>query len=346
MLRLLIILSLFFNQHAFANNKNNESKIELNWVIDHTPQKYFEVAIKVMSEELKAASKGNMDVKMNSIASYARIDKRKIRSHYIDMLNNNQVGVAQIYIDEFADNDKFFEVLNMPYLFRDHEHVSKVINGPIGQKLLDRLEKRGLKGLAFTYSGGFQNFLSGTKLNYFSTNPFSGVLAGNFSTNNMKALKLTPPSDDVVNNFFPYYPFHLLVGMEKIDLALVTFADSDEVFKDYRGKKQLYYYDTNFKVLFTIITLNKKFYDSLTTEQQKILANAAKKAATAERNMIIEDSQKTRENIENGSLTNQYISYIKMNESEMAALKKIANNSYNYFGKDELKLIKEIQDTK
>ena len=42
-------------------------------------------------------------------------------------------------------------------LFRDHAHAANVLEGPVGQKLMDDMaEKTNIKGLACTYSGGYR----------------------------------------------------------------------------------------------------------------------------------------------------------------------------------------------
>ena len=47
-------------------------------------------------------------------------------------------------------------VLDMPYLFRDFAHAYGVLDGEIGQEILSRLEKHGIKGLGFMEIG-FRN---------------------------------------------------------------------------------------------------------------------------------------------------------------------------------------------
>jgi TRAP-type transport system periplasmic protein len=49
-----------------------------------------------------------------------------------------------------------FGVIDLPFLFRDPEHAYKVLDGPIGQKLLADMESQGWKGLAFG-ERGFRN---------------------------------------------------------------------------------------------------------------------------------------------------------------------------------------------
>ena len=47
-------------------------------------------------------------------------------------------------------------ILDIPFLFRDAEHVDKVLDGPFGKALLADLEKHKLKGLAF-WENGFRH---------------------------------------------------------------------------------------------------------------------------------------------------------------------------------------------
>ena len=52
---------------------------------------------------------------------------------------------------------KEFEVFDVPYLFMNEDQVHKVTRGPVGQSLLQKLESRGIKGLAF-WDNGFRVF--------------------------------------------------------------------------------------------------------------------------------------------------------------------------------------------
>ena len=56
--------------------------------------------------------------------------------------------------------------LDMPFIFEDHEHATRVLEGEVGEFLLDKItEKSNVRGMAFTYSGGFRNVLSNKKVN-------------------------------------------------------------------------------------------------------------------------------------------------------------------------------------
>lgn len=59
------------------------------------------------------------------------------------------------WLAEYYDHD--FLAFEMPYIFRDHDHAYRVLEGEIGERLLAKLtEKSNVRGLAYTYSGGFR----------------------------------------------------------------------------------------------------------------------------------------------------------------------------------------------
>ena len=50
-----------------------------------------------------------------------------------------------------------FEVFDLPYLFSDYESLRKVTQGPVGRRLLEKLEARGIVGLSY-WDNGFKVF--------------------------------------------------------------------------------------------------------------------------------------------------------------------------------------------
>lgn len=64
-------------------------------------------------------------------------------------------GVLSGFVPEFA-------VVDLPFLFRDYAHASKVLDGLVGDRLLGLLERTGLKGLAF-WENGFRHFTNSVR---------------------------------------------------------------------------------------------------------------------------------------------------------------------------------------
>ncbi|HRP95293.1 MAG TPA: TRAP transporter substrate-binding protein [Rhodocyclaceae bacterium] len=72
-----------------------------------------------------------------------------------------QLGAVQMLAPSLAKFSVLgiseFEVFDLPYIFDDAAALAKVTGGPIGRRLLDSLESRGIKGLAF-WDNGFKSF--------------------------------------------------------------------------------------------------------------------------------------------------------------------------------------------
>ena len=70
-----------------------------------------------------------------------------------------QLGAVQMLAPSLAKfgplGAKEFEVFDLPFIFPDKAALRKVTDGPLGKKLLDGLESKGIKGLAY-WDNGFK----------------------------------------------------------------------------------------------------------------------------------------------------------------------------------------------
>lgn len=78
-------------------------------------------------------------------------ERQLLESCYFDVLEMVQVNSSILTMI-----DPGYSILDLPYLFVTEEQHAKVLNGGIGRKFLQRLEKFNLHGLGF-YSTGFRN---------------------------------------------------------------------------------------------------------------------------------------------------------------------------------------------
>ncbi|MCL6610611.1 MAG: TRAP transporter substrate-binding protein [Peptococcaceae bacterium] len=82
-----------------------------------------------------------------------------------ELLEALQQGTVDLYVGSTGPVGGFSPsmlIVDIPFLFRDYNHVDKVLDGPIGRQLLDDLEKANLKGLAF-WENGFRNLTNSKK---------------------------------------------------------------------------------------------------------------------------------------------------------------------------------------
>jgi TRAP-type C4-dicarboxylate transport system substrate-binding protein len=177
-------------------------------------------------------------------------------------------------------------VLDLPFLFRDHDHATKVLEGKVGGQLLAGLEKKHVKGLAFTYSGGYRILPANTPIA--SLEQFKGMKIRTSQSpvaqDTFKALGATPVPmdlDDVAN----------ATKQGKISASESTYPRFYEL-KQNQFSKVLN--DTKHSLFLTSIVINQEFWKSLTPEQQKAVRDAAVSAARLERQQSIADAEVTK----------------------------------------------------
>ena len=168
-------------------------------------------------------------------------------------------------------------ILEMPFVFRDSQHAYKVLDGTVGQGLLDELGKHGLKGLGYL-ENGWRVF----------TNSRRPVKA----PEDMKGLKVrTTPN-----------PLHLqtfqLLGTNPSPLAIAelysaletkAFDAQEHPLPVLWGAKfyevQKYATLTNHAYSPIIVVMNKAKFDAMPANYQKILVDAAREAAQYQRDL-------------------------------------------------------------
>jgi tripartite ATP-independent transporter DctP family solute receptor len=107
-------------------------------------------AVENMGRKLEKATNGRLSVQMYASMQLGG-EKEAIEQAQVGAIQFARVSVGALgpVIDEL-------NVLNMPYLFRSTAHMQKVIDGPIGQELMDKVTnnpKAGLVALAWMDAG-------------------------------------------------------------------------------------------------------------------------------------------------------------------------------------------------
>ncbi|WP_298484504.1 TRAP transporter substrate-binding protein [uncultured Maribacter sp.] len=109
------------------------------------------IAMVKMGEDLKELSGGKMALEIYP-SQQLGTERQCLELLQIGSLDMTKVSVG--VLENFAPKMK---VLGLPFLFRDREHSFKVLDGPIGQKLLNDGEQYWLKGLGY-YDAGSRSF--------------------------------------------------------------------------------------------------------------------------------------------------------------------------------------------
>ncbi len=83
-------------------------------------------------------------------------------SDMLDSMSMDMLDLGIITSGPFVNFCKEMGVLDMPFLFASNEEAYKILDGDIGQELLDKLENANLKGLAYA-ERGFRNITNSVK---------------------------------------------------------------------------------------------------------------------------------------------------------------------------------------
>ncbi|KPM30558.1 TRAP transporter, substrate-binding periplasmic subunit [Croceitalea dokdonensis DOKDO 023] len=109
-----------------------------------------------MGEDLEALSDGKLKLEIYP-SQQLGTERQCLELLQIGSLDMTKVSVG--VLENFAPKMK---VLGLPFLFRGREHAFKVLDGPIGQQLLNDGEQYWLKGLGY-YDAGSRSFYTKDK---------------------------------------------------------------------------------------------------------------------------------------------------------------------------------------
>ncbi|WP_252271908.1 TRAP transporter substrate-binding protein [Pseudomonas subflava] len=110
------------------------------------------VAVESMGKKLEAASNGEIRVQMFSGGVLGS------EKEVVEQTQLGAIQLARITLGVVGPVVPDVNVFNMPFVFRDHDHMRKVIDGDVGQEILDKITNSefGLVGLAWM-DGGTRN---------------------------------------------------------------------------------------------------------------------------------------------------------------------------------------------
>ncbi len=226
-------------------------------------------AAKLLAEEIAKASDGKLKVRTFGSASLGSDDQ---------MQNALMGGAQEMMVGSTATLVGVAEemaVWDTPFLFESEKQADHVLDGPVGQKVMDALEEKGLVGLAY-WENGFRNL-----------------------TNNVRPVEKLEDFDGIKLRVMPNSVFidtFKLMGANAVPLpfselftALETKAvDGQEnpyntILSSKFYEVQKYLSVTNHVYSPWIVTASKRWWDGLSKTEQDIIMKAAQTARDFER---------------------------------------------------------------
>ncbi len=226
-------------------------------------------AVKLFADEVAKASGGKMKIRAFGAASLG--SDVQMQQALIGGAQEMMVGSTATLVGI----TKEMALWDTPFLFNNAEEADAVLDGPIGQKVMDKLQDKGLVGLVY-WENGFRNLtnskhpvarledLDGIKLRVMQNN----VFLESFKTLGANAIPLP------FSELFSALETRAVDGQEN---PFNTILSS----KFYEIQKYLTV--TNHVYSPWIVTVSKKYWDGLSKAEQKVLMDAAKKSRDFER---------------------------------------------------------------
>ena len=231
-------------------------------------------AVENMGKKLEAATGGRLSIQMYTSMQLGG-EKEAIEQAQVGALQLARVSVGALgpVVDDL-------NVFNLPFLFRSTEHMEKVIDGPIGQELLDKVSNNAntrLIGLAWMDAGA--------RSVYDTKKPIKSI-------DDLKGLKMrvmgNPMFVDMMNALGGN---GVAMGYDQVFSALQTgVVDGAEnnppsfVF-DNHYQVAKYYTLTEHLIVPEILVFSRATWDNLSKDDQALIKKLAREAQLDERQL-------------------------------------------------------------
>jgi TRAP-type C4-dicarboxylate transport system substrate-binding protein len=269
-------------------------KKKITWLIAHEPVTLFLRTAEAFREKIAELTNNEFEVEIYTASEYeqkfkqtALKDSTTYRIDPMTMLDEGMIEMSQLHITELARwHSPEFWALEMPFIFRDHDHASRVLEGPIGNKMLDGLvDKSPARGLAFTYSGGFRCMASDVEIK--SLEDFKGIKF---------AASRNPITIDMIEAIGAIPEIFLLrdyANKEKVEGLTSAVLDTTipRYLAQFQGVNKNHLTNTKHSLFLTSIIVGNKFWDSLDVETQNKFNEACKYASRLERKWSVEEAE-------------------------------------------------------
>ncbi|WNC13789.1 TRAP transporter substrate-binding protein [Brevibacillus brevis] len=268
--------------------------------------------------------------------------KLKVIPYYAAQLGDDkkmtealQAGTQEITIPStspLVGDIKEYAIFDFPFVFNEEKEAHAVLDGPLGQKLLEKLPAHNLIGLGY-WENGFRN-LTNSKHPVATAEDFKGLKIRTMQNQvHLEAFSAlgANPSPMAFSEVFSALESRTVDGQEN-PLATIKSNKYNEVQKYLSVTKHVY---TPF-----VFLVGKKFWDKLSPEEQQILRDAAAEAGKYQRELNQTENQKALDELKAAGMEVNEVS-----AEEKARMQEIIKPVIDKFAKEIGEdLVKEMYD--
>jgi tripartite ATP-independent transporter DctP family solute receptor len=287
------------------------------------------VAVENMGKKLSAATNGKL-----SVAMYPSMQLGG-EKEAIEQAQVGAIAFARVSVGALGPVVDDINVFNLPYVFRNTAHMQKVIDGPIGQDLLDKVTNsgKGLIGLCWMDAGA-RNF-------YNTKKPIKNLA-------DLRGMKVrvmgNPMFVEMANSMGGN---GVAMGYDQVFSALQTgVVDGAEnnppsfVFDNHYQVAKFYTVDEHL-IVPEMLVMSKKVWDSLSKDEQALVKKVAQEAQLEERTLWEAYEKQAMEKAKAAG-----IQIIEVSDADKKAFQDAVKPVWDKYGPKYADTIKRIQDTK
>ena len=213
----------------------------------------------------------------------------------VSALQGGTLEMASMNSGIFASQVKEFAAFDLPFMFANGKEADAVVDGPFGQKMHAKLEEKGLVGLGY-YELGFRN-ITNSKRAITKVEDIAGlklrVIPNPINVDWVKALDANPTP-------LPWPEVYAALEQKAVDgqenpVATIWGAKLHEV--------QKYMTLTNHQYNPQSVVISKKFWDTLSADEKKIIGDAVTESAKFQRQQARASVASTLENLKKAGMT-------------------------------------------
>ena len=286
----------------------------IRWILYHEQIHLFIRTAKAFAEEIKQITNGRINVEVYTLEEYAEKFTDGVQYDPMTLIDHDKVEMSQVRTSLIGTwNCPDFFALEMPYLFTDHDHATRVLDGAIGAEMLQSIEgNTPVRGLAFTYSGGYRVLATDRPVH---------------TAEELSGLKLITTPNPVMVETLQHFgceavPYMIRDLQGKSELADNAGYSVETTLPRYEHEAnvdvQKYIADTEHSMYLTSIIISKNFWASLSTEDQAAIQEAARKAAVLEREWSVQEAEEfSQDHAKHAELGVTYISFDEVEKSKL-----------------------------
>ena len=253
----------------------------------------------------------------------------------IEAMQQGSIAFARVSASPVASYVPALNVIQLPYLYRDGDHMWKVLNGSIGQGFLDEIQTSGsgLVGLCY-YDGGSRNFYTTTPVH---------------KASDLKGLKIRLQNNEMMVEMAKLLGANPVTGIGPNDIysaiqqGTIDGAENNWPTYESKGDYQVAPYfclDGHTRVP-EILLASEDVLNSLSEEDVKIIKECAKETQEYEIQKWAEREKTSEEKVLAGGV----VAYTPTAE-ELAEFQSLMAPLYTNYGAGYEDLIQDIINTK